>query len=309
MPRVLAVAWGMHEAPARGPKRELSHEAIVAAAIELADTGGLAGVTMAKVADALGFTTMSLYRYVASKDELIALMQDAVAQEPEVPPVDAQDWRRGLRDFAAMQRAVYADHPWVLEVPLSLTNVLMPNNIKFADAAYRAMRTLPAGTDVKQAVLLSLSMFVRVFGQLERDIGAAGPDAEIAPSALVALAEVITPERFPDLAPVLVSGGYTGDPPGEGDSLDDFELGLALLLEGVAAWTAAHPASEPPPGPGPGQAAGPLALAERELAAVTAQRKDAQSRVKELERRVKELERREREAQRERERAHKAQQG
>ena len=241
---------------------------------------------------------MSLYRYVASKDELIALMQDAVARDPEVPPVDAEDWRRGLRDFAAVQRRLYSEHPWVLDVPLSLTNVLMPNNVKFADAAYRAMRTLPAGTDVKQAVLLSLSMFVRVFAQLERDIGAAGPDAELAPEALVVLAEVITPDRFPDLAPVLVSGGYTGDPPGEGDALDDFELGLSLLLEGLAAWTATHPAtaSDGPSRPAPS----PLALAERELAALTAQRKDAQARVKDLERR-------ERDAQRARDRARKLQ--
>jgi AcrR family transcriptional regulator len=302
LPRVLAVAWGMHEAPVRGPKRELSHEAIVEAAIELADAGGLAGVTMAKVAEALGFTTMSLYRYVASKDELIALMQDTVANEPEVPAVDADDWRRGLRDFAAMQRALYADHPWVLDVPLSLTNVLMPNNVKFADAAYRAMRTLPAGTDVKQAVLLSLSMFVRVFGQLERDIAAAGPDAELGPLALQALAEVITPERFPDLAPVLVTGGYTGDPPGGGDAMDDFELGLQLLLDGLGAWTAAHPA---PGRDGPGQVGvrppDPVALAERELAAATALRKQAQARVKDLERR-------ERDAVRARDRARKAQQ-
>ena len=187
----------------------------------------------------------------------------------------------------------------MLDVPLSLTNVLMPNNVKFADAAYRAMRTLPAGTDVKQAVLLSLSMFVRVFGQLERDIGAAGPDAELAPEALVVLAEVITPERFPDLAPVLVSGGYTGDPPGEGDALDDFELGLSLLLEGLAAWTATHPATAPD-GRSPRPAPSPLAVAERELAALTAQRKDAQARVKDLERR-------ERDAQRARDRARKAQ--
>jgi len=300
MPRVLAIAWGMDVAPARGPRRELSHEGILDAAIELADAGGLAAVTMARVAEALGFTTMALYRYVASKDELIALMQDAVAREPQVPPVDAQDWRRGLRDFAALQRDLYAAHPWVLDVPLSLTNVLMPNNVKFADSAYRAMRTLPAGSDVKQAVLLSLSMFVRVFGQLERDLGAAGTDAEIDPSALVALAEVITPERFPDLAPVLASGGYTGDPPGEGDALDDFELGLSLLLEGLAAWTAGRPVPPAAPASGPGPS--PLARAEHELAVVTAQRKDAQARVKDLERR-------EREAQRARDRARKAQQG
>ena len=81
-----AIAWGMEVAPPRDRSGELSHEAIVDAAVELADAGGLGAVTMAKVAEALGFTTMSLYRYVSSKDELILLMQDAVLREPEVLP-------------------------------------------------------------------------------------------------------------------------------------------------------------------------------------------------------------------------------
>ena len=292
VPRVLAVAWGMHEAPARGPRRELSHEAIVEAAIGLADAGGLAAVTMSKVAEAVGFTTMSLYRYVSSKTELIVLMQDAVAREPDVVPVDERDWRQGLRDFAAAQRAVYADHPWVLDVPLSLLNVLMPNNMKMADAAYRAMRTLPADDGLKQSVLLSLSMFVRSYGQLERDTRESAADADISPATIAMLAEVVTVERFPDLAPVFLVGGYTGDPPGEGDAVDDFAVGLQLFLDGLEAQVLDHPAP-PPPEPDPATA---LARAERDLASATALRKAAQARVKDLERH-------EREAQRTRDRA------
>jgi AcrR family transcriptional regulator len=292
VPRVLAVAWGMHEAPARGPRRELSHEAIVEAAIELADAGGLAAVTMAKVAEAVGFTTMSLYRYVASKSELIALMQDAVAREPEVLPVDADDWRRGLRDFAAVQRSFYAAHPWILDVPMSLLNVLMPHNMKVADAAYRAMRTLPAGDDVKQSVLLSLTLFVRGYAQLERDTRDSATDAQISAATIAMLAEVVTIERFPDLAPVFLVGGYTGDPPGEDDALDDFETGLTLFLDGLEAHVRDRPA---PHAPDP-EPATVLARAERDLAVATARRKAAQAQVKDLERR-------EREAQRARDRA------
>src|SRR5918998_4371679 len=196
----------MDVAPSRGPKRELSHEAIVAAAIELADAGGLGAVTMAKVAEALGFTTMSLYRYVSSKDELIMLMQDAVLREPEVRPVDGEDWRTGLRDCAAILRRLYQRHPWLVDMPLSLVGVLMPNNLKFADAVYRAMRTLPADVAIKQTTLMTLSMFARVYGQLERDLRAAGEDAAMTSSAYAALAEVVTAERFPTLAPVFWSG-------------------------------------------------------------------------------------------------------
>ncbi|MGL5850547.1 MAG: TetR/AcrR family transcriptional regulator [Phycicoccus sp.] len=239
VPRVLAVAWGMETAPARGPRRELSHESIVDAAVELADAGGLAGVTMARVAEALGFTTMSLYRYVSSKDELVLLMQDAAAAEPAVIEVDAADWRRGLHDFAHVVLGMYRRHPWFLDIPMSLLGVLMPNNLKIADAAYRAMRTLPVDDAVKQAVLLDLSMFVRAFGQLERDLRRPPPGVEISAATVAMLAEVVTPERFPDLAPVFRTGGYTGEPPGEGDGLDDFELGLELLLDGLAARVAA----------------------------------------------------------------------
>lgn len=294
VPRVLAVAWGMHEAPARGPRRELSHEAIVEAAIGLADAGGLAAVTMAKVAEAVGFTTMSLYRYVSSKSELIALMQDAVAREPEVLPVGSDDWRQGLRDFAAVQRSFHAAHPWILDVPMSLLNVLMPNNMKVADAAYRAMRTLPVGDDVKQSVLLSLTLFVRGYSQLERDTRDSAPDAQVSGATIAMLAEVVTLERFPDLAPVFLVGGYTGDPPGEGDALDDFDIGLTLFLDGLEAHVRAHPAPVPPE-PEPATV---LARAERDLAVAAARRKDAQTRLKELERL-------EREAQRARDRARK----
>ncbi len=298
LPRVLAIAWGMEVTPSRGPKRELSHEAIVDAAIELADAGGLGAVTMAKVAEALGFTTMSLYRYVSSKDELILLMQDAVLREPEVLPVDGDDWRTGLRDCATILRAVYAEHPWMLDMPLSLVGVLMPNNMKFADAVHRAMRTLPADLAIKQTTLMTLSMFARVFGQLERDLRAAGDDAEMTPTALAALAEVVTAERFPTLAPVFLSGAYAGDAIDPGDSVvDDFELGLGLLLDGLATHVAAHP-QETSADPAATEVS-PTVLADRELQTVTAQRRAAQARVKELERR-------EREAQRARERAKRA---
>ena len=71
LPRAVMIAWGMEEAPQRGPSRGLSHEKIVAAGIDLADAEGLGAVTMQAVARSLGFTTMSLYRYVSSKDELL----------------------------------------------------------------------------------------------------------------------------------------------------------------------------------------------------------------------------------------------
>ena len=234
VPRALAIAWGFEEAPRRGPRRELTHDAIARAAVAIADEGGLGAVTMARVAESLGFTTMSLYRYVASKDELVMLMQDTAADVAGDLEVSADDWRQGLRDIAGLQLEIYAHHPWFLDVPLSLQSVLMPNNMRFADATYRAMRTLPADDALKQAVLLSLSMYVRAFGQLHRDLQSADV-ADISPATIDLLGQVVTPERFPDLAPVFRSGGYTGEDPGSADATDDFAIGLDLFISGLEA--------------------------------------------------------------------------
>lgn len=237
VPRPLAIAWGLDEAPTRGPRRELTHEAIVAAAIDLADAGGLAAVTMARVAESLGFTTMSLYRYVSSKDELLTLMLDAAAAHPGDLEVTSDDWRQGLRDVGQLYLDLYARHPWFLDVPLSLQGVMMPNTMRFADATFRAMRTLTTDPALKQTVLISLSMFFRAFGQLRRDLG--GPaDPAISPATVALLATVVTPERYPDLAPVFRAGGYTPEEPDDRDTTDDFTLGLELFLDGLEAHVA-----------------------------------------------------------------------
>src|ERR1700754_1166475 len=108
LPRGVALTWGVAERPQRGPKRELSIERIVEAAIALADAEDLSAVSMGRVASSLGFTTMSLYRYVTSKDDLLLLMQDAASSVPIPPDSDEVDWRQGLRDWVTMNLSVYS---------------------------------------------------------------------------------------------------------------------------------------------------------------------------------------------------------
>ena len=89
LPRAIALAWGVAEQPVRGPKREMSIERIVEVAIELADADGLGAVSMSSVAGRLGYTTMSLYRYVSAKDDLLVLMtEEGVGPPPDTDPVD-----------------------------------------------------------------------------------------------------------------------------------------------------------------------------------------------------------------------------
>src|SRR4051812_40613538 len=77
----MQLLWGTREAPTRGPKPGLDLGRIVTAAIEVADGSGLAALSMRKVAEQLGVGTMSLYRYVPGKAELLDLMLDAAYAE------------------------------------------------------------------------------------------------------------------------------------------------------------------------------------------------------------------------------------
>ncbi|ROR72903.1 TetR/AcrR family transcriptional regulator [Bogoriella caseilytica] len=237
LPRVVAIAWGMHEAPQRGPSRALSHERIVEAAIEVADTEGLAAVTMQAVAKALGFTTMSLYRYVSSKDELLRLMQDAALSVPEKLKLPA-DWSEALRVWALMVREAYRAHPWALQIPRGPVSILMPNSVRAADLGLAAMKELPLDDDVKIATILVISQHVSSSVELEQDLADEGV-VTIPAEGAQALAEVITAERFPHLVPVIESGNYIAadTPVVETDNGVDaeFDLGLDLIISGLDA--------------------------------------------------------------------------
>src|SRR3954447_13522455 len=97
--------------------RGLTVEKVTIAAVALADEQGLAAVSMAKVAERLGFTTMSLYRHVSGKDELVRRMLDealGLCPEFEIP-----DWRTGLETWSRELLAVIHRHPWGIDVPIT----------------------------------------------------------------------------------------------------------------------------------------------------------------------------------------------
>lgn len=236
LPRAVAIAWGMQEVPQRGPNRGLSHARIVAAAVEIADTEGLAAVTMQAVATSLGFTTMSLYRYVSGKDELLRLMQDAAIALPERVTLPA-DWREALLTWARLIREVYRARPWTLEIPRGQVSVLMPNSVRVADLGLEAMKDLPMDDREKVGIILVASEYVAGVVQLEQHLAAEGA---VAPSAaeVEMLGRVITPERFPHLVRVIESGNYPASEgadvaPADDDIDAESELGLQLIVSGV----------------------------------------------------------------------------
>ena len=105
----------MREEP--GTRRAgLSREEIGAKAVEIADADGFDELSMRRVAQELGAGTMSLYHYVRSKDELLALMWDVVIRELIVPDDELSgDWRHALTKLARTTRRAFKNHPWIFE--------------------------------------------------------------------------------------------------------------------------------------------------------------------------------------------------
>lgn len=282
LPRAVAVAWGVATFPQRGPQRELSHERIVEAAVEIADAEGLEAVTMQRVAATFGFTTMALYRYISSKAELHRLMADAALDHDELVAIPTDDWRAGIREWAAVLRRRYLTHPWLLQLPLDRELLLMPNNVAMADVAMRALRPLGIGAQERLAVLVAASVLVRGFAALQAEMFA--EPYGYPPGTREALAEVVTNARFPDIAPLVADGSYLGQSPDaeppEADDLD-LDLGLELLLDGVARLPERVGNAVPPPAAplGPQEA---YDQAQRAYAEAVATRKAAEKRVKQL---------------------------
>ncbi|MDN5725583.1 MAG: TetR/AcrR family transcriptional regulator [Propionibacteriales bacterium] len=285
LPRVVVVAWGMAAHPQRGPKRELSHERIVEAAIAIADRDGLPAVTMARVAESLGFTTMALYRYVTNKDELLALMQDAATSDIEPPVIDPHDWRRALRAWTEHLQRGYEAHPWMLAIPATVESVAMPGNMAIVDRALRAMRTLDLTAQNRIAVILMLSTLAGMVAGLNRDLA----KSPAAVSGLGAgLRDIVTADRFPDLSPLIDSGDYLGPDPSDEPVTAEFDFGIERLLDGLARFESPNQnpdrpvVAEPAPELDPAIAA---TLAQEAYDVAVAARKQGERRVKELHKR------------------------
>jgi AcrR family transcriptional regulator len=160
LPPGLDLLWGRRERGRTGPKPALSIDAIVAAAIRIADAEGLGAVSMKRVAGELGFTTMSLYRYVDSKDELLAMMWNASALG--LPRITGGSWRERLQNWALVQYRGVLSRRWVLEMPLARPPA-GPASLAWVEQALDAL----AGTGLSEAEKMGVVGMISVYALSE----------------------------------------------------------------------------------------------------------------------------------------------
>ncbi|RSN09900.1 TetR family transcriptional regulator [Streptomyces sp. WAC 05977] len=231
-PATLMRLWRQAERPTRGRPSVLDIDSVVAAAVDLADREGVANVTLASVAKDLGVTKMSLYRHIGSKAELLELMADFAIGDP--PPVEqAGDWRAELTTLAEANRDVLMKHPWLVELPLTGPPA-GPHAVAWMDAILRTLRDTGLDWGTKGGILVLIGGYVRLACAQAIQLAEGRKGSELSQAQAEraygkGLAELIDPERFPDAAGFLTSG--LGD--SEQDS--DFDFGLGVVLDGIAA--------------------------------------------------------------------------
>jgi len=200
----------------------LSKQRVVAEAVRLADDEGVHGLSMRRLADALGAGAMSLYHYVANKEELLDAMIDVVFEEIELPPEDT-DWQTAMRRRSISAREVLARHRWAIGLMESRTSP-GPANLRHREAVTACLRR--AGFTVVMATHANWLLDSYVYGYALQSASLPFDTVdELADMAEDVYLPQLPVDEFPYLnesAAALVAAGY--------DPADEFSFGLDLVL-------------------------------------------------------------------------------
>ena len=241
--RSVALLWrDSEQRPARGRKPTLTVDAIVAAAVEMADEAGLGALSMRALAERLKVGTMSLYTHVPGKAELIDLMLDTVLRETARPDDLPDGWRARLELVARENLALIHRHPWMLEI-VTFRPPMGPGVIAKYDLELRALEGIGL-TDVEMDSVLTLVLgYVQSSARqaleatlVEQRTGLTDDEWWSAQAPL--LDQVIDPDRFP--VATRVGTAATEAYRGLWDPDHTFEFGLQRVLDGIEALVGAR---------------------------------------------------------------------
>ncbi|HEY0816970.1 MAG TPA: TetR/AcrR family transcriptional regulator [Pseudonocardia sp.] len=237
--RSLALLWrDAATLPRHGPVRTWDLDAVVGAAIELADAGGLESVTIRRVAQAVGAAPMTLYTYVPGKAELLDLMLDAVYAAMPRPDTTGQPWPQRVRAVAEENRSLFTDHPWAARVSTGRPP-LGPGSIGKYEHELAAFDGLGLADVDRDACLVVVVDFVRAAAVAAQDAATARvdsgqDDAQWWAVAGPLLQRVLDPTAYPLATRVGAAAGAA-----HGSAADPghaYRFGLDRVLDGLIAF-------------------------------------------------------------------------
>lgn len=198
-------------------RRELDH--LVEVALGIADRDGLDALSMRGLAAEAGTGTTTLYRHVRGRDEVIALMADAVyAAEPLTPA--SEDWRESLSELARSQYRMFLAHPWLasLSVPLG------PATLRAADHVASVVLAVAPDLDTADAVMSALHFFVR--GAAMSEIAVRAQAADRTRGLNQWQRAVVSSDKYPAFTQIVARASRPA-------ASQRFDYGLARLLDGI----------------------------------------------------------------------------
>ncbi|MEW2189660.1 TetR/AcrR family transcriptional regulator C-terminal domain-containing protein [Streptomyces microflavus] len=237
--RSLELLWGAGERPSRGPKPGLTLDRIVTAAVAVADAEGLPAVSMRRLSTELGTGTMSLYRYVPGKAELLDLMLDRVlgeplSAEPDQPAGTQEapgDWRVAIDAMARTYLDNLRRHPWLLKINQART-VLGPSALRGLELALSALRSMGLRDPELIGVIITVNSFVEGLARTQGDAAEAVAQTGLSD-------EQFWDSQRPYLERAMLSGAYPMMAGMSEDTFsadfDHFEFGLQRLIAGFEA--------------------------------------------------------------------------
>ena len=224
--------WEDRSRPTRGPKPALTPDAVVQAAIAIADADGLGALTMQAVSAKLGFTTMAVYRYFPNKEALHDAIVDAGMGPPPRPTAPPGDWRGAVTELAHAKRAMLCARPWLAELPF-VAAPHGPNWLGWHEAVLDAFSGTGLSPSDLGQMLSAVDGYTRGASDtaisLARARARGTSEAEWAAAVGADLGRAIGDPRFPAFAAVL-----TAPSDGRPRTLEEtFDFGLQRLLDGI----------------------------------------------------------------------------
>ncbi|GAB2867131.1 TetR/AcrR family transcriptional regulator C-terminal domain-containing protein [Actinocorallia aurea] len=226
------IIWARPVRSSRGPNPSLTLEKIARASVALADAEGLEALTMRRLAAELGIGTMSLYRYVESKDDLLDIMRDIVLTE--IPRPVHPDWRTGLAWLAHQTRDQTHRHPWLAQTEAPFT-FLSPHGIEYIEYLYRIVDGLGLSADGMMNAISTVVAYAT--GAVRQELAAArrAADAGVTEDEWLSahgpyLRSLLATGRYPLMRRIVLEADTPHLTPEAG-----FELGLQGVLDSVAA--------------------------------------------------------------------------
>jgi AcrR family transcriptional regulator len=241
--RTLRLLWRLDDVPRRGPRQNLTVDAIVEAATALADDEGLDSVTMRRVAQRLGVAAMTLYTYVPGKGELLDLMLDAAYSRMLRAGTQGRPWRERVEAIAEENRLLFERHPWAITVS-TVRPLLGPGQMAKYEHELAALDGLGLDDVELDSALTYVLGFVQSCARALVDARAAQSDSAMTDEQWWAdnaplLGQVLDADAHPLAVRVGTAAGQT-----HGSAYDPrhaYEFGLQRVLDGLGALIATKP--------------------------------------------------------------------